>query len=197
MSTIEADALPQPADAAPFHPWRRWLARMVDTTLFGTFGIFVVGTLCDMAAPEWYARFAGSMSHGPLAGIYVGMVSFVAAIPIIACLLSLSGTPGKWLCGIKVVRVADGERPTMRESIIREVMVWVRGLGIGFPVVTLILQLLSHADLKDFGETVWDRHLKLRVQYAPMGWPGMLKLAFAILALVTYRLWGAILLLLQ
>jgi len=170
---------------------------MVDTSVFGTFGIFVVGTLCDMAAPEWYARFAGSMSHGPLAGIYVGMVSFVAAIPIIACLLSLAGTPGKWLCGIKVVRVADGERPTMRESIIREVMVWVRGLGIGFPVVTLVLQLLSHADLKDFGETVWDRHLKLRVQYAPMGWPGMLKLAFAILALVTYRLWGAILLLLQ
>ena len=125
MSTIEADALPQPADAAPFHPWRRWLARMVDTTLFGTFGIFVVGTLCDMAAPAWYARFAGSiLSHGPLAGIYFGMVSFVAAIPIIACLLSLSGTPGKWLCGIKVVRVADGERPTMRESIIREVMRW-------------------------------------------------------------------------
>ena len=170
----------RPGMRVPTHPWRRWFARMVDVTALGFVATMLLTFLLAMAAPEWLDRRLDAIdSLGRLSNVVYGIVGLAIAWPLIACLLTLCGTPGKWLCGIKVVRIADGERPTLGESLRREAMVWSLGIALGIPLLSLLTQVRAHTYLEEHGQAAWDRRLGLRVEHAPMTRFGWVKLVFA------------------
>jgi uncharacterized RDD family membrane protein YckC len=169
-----------PGMQVPTHPWRRWFARMIDVTAVAFVVIALLSFVLAVVAPEWLdGRLAALDSLGLYTNVAYGLIAFAIAWPVIACLLTLCGTPGKWLCGIKVVRIADGERPTLGESLLREAMVWSRGLALGIPLLSLLTQLRAHTYLEEHGHAAWDRRLGLRVEHAPMTSFGWVKLVFA------------------
>ena len=163
---------PQDIAAAPVaadpRPWPRYFARMIDVLLFGMIGIVVFGVVLllatDMGEDTMLAATDG------IGGMLLSnMLMFLLALLPIACLLAFAQTPGKWLFGIRV-RNADGSRMRLWTSLKREAWVLVRGIGLGFPVVTLFTQISSFTDLKEDGITAWDRKLGCHVQHAPATW---------------------------
>ena len=192
MSTIDGDAVLEQAPATKVpevHAWRRWFARLIDIYVLSLIVGGLVGIVAVLAAPDQADQFF-AMFDKPSAWVRVAdlMLTNLLVLPLIACLLTLFGTPGKWICGIKVVRIADGERPTLREAFSREFMVWWRGLGLCIPLVALFTMLRSHAYLNDHGETPWDRKLQLRVEFAPVNAWGIVKLFIGVAVVVLVRM---------
>jgi hypothetical protein len=72
-------------------------------------------------------------------------------------LLSTIGTtPGKWLFKIRLIP-PSGERPKYSTALSRSLKVWWRGLGMGFPFVSLITMTIAYEKLKKNGITTWDK----------------------------------------
>lgn len=174
-------------------PWRRWVAHMFDIYLAGFPVMMVAMVAWALIAPDSALTFFDRMETGGMGvGLVAGMALLALSVPMLVILLAFTGTPGKWLCGIKVVRIADGKRPTLREACLRELLVWSRGLGLGVPLVSLGTQLLAYSDLESEGTSAWDRKLGLRVEMAPLGFGGYLKFAIAILSVVALRVFDII-----
>jgi uncharacterized RDD family membrane protein YckC len=143
-------------------PWRRWLARWFDIWIFALVFAVVAFSALEITSP----RLADALfeTNDALFGLFV----VAALIPIEALLLSSHGTtPGKWIFGIRVMPV-EGGRPTYATALRRAMLVWWRGLAIGFPIVTLFTQAHAYSKLKGDGETTWDRDTGLRVLHRPM-----------------------------
>ena len=85
------------------------------------------------------------------------------------CMLSLWGTtPGKALLNIRLRRI-DGTKLTCLESLSRSFNVWLRGLGCGLLIVTLITDLIAHNRLTKDGITSWDKSGEFRVCHMRVG----------------------------
>ena len=140
-------------------PWVRCWARYVDIGL----AYFVIEHGVGLAFPELEGP-----THGRLE-MLLGMGAVLAWMLVEAGLLSLFGsTPGKWLLNVSV-RKSDGTRPTCSQAFERCFLVWWRGLGIGFPVVTLITQMVAYGKLMGDGITTWDRDAGFRVRHRKVG----------------------------
>jgi hypothetical protein len=85
-------------------------------------------------------------------------------LPLEAIALGLFGrTPGKALLGLEVRR-RDGGRPGLLTGVRRAREVFVRGLGLGIPLVNLIAIVASGARLINKGATSWDERLGLETR---------------------------------
>jgi len=72
-------------------------------------------------------------------------------------LLSTIGTtPGKWLLKTKILP-PPGTQMNFSAAFARSFKVWWRGLGIGFPIASLVTLILAHNSLTKNGITSWDR----------------------------------------
>ena len=146
---------PLPAPVEPPHPWLRFIARSVDTSVF-LFTLTVGGIIA----------FRNQDSLWPMLLIFCSMVFWVV---FEAMLLSVFGTtPAKALLGMRV-ESASGEKPTFQQALIRCAMVWVMGQGLGLPLISLIAQIASYLRLTAEGKTAWDERTKLRVRHTPCG----------------------------
>lgn len=131
-------------------PWLRFFARCIDVLIFS----FVFGIVCSITIPELFEVNQG------LLGVIITF-AFVFAEPL---LFSMWGTtPGKWLLMIEV-RNLDGTNMTYSQAFERAFHVWIRGLGLGIPIVTLFTELNSYNKLKNEGVTSWDKD-KFSVTY--------------------------------
>jgi hypothetical protein len=84
-------------------------------------------------------------------------------------MLSLWGTtPGKALLNIRLRRI-DDTKMTCVESLSRSFNVWLRGLGCGLLIVTLITDLAAHNRLTKDGITSWDKSGGFRVSHMRVG----------------------------
>lgn len=132
----------------PFHPWRRFFARMFDYAwiilLFNI--LFSVILRIRPFANSWL-------------DILLGFATPVLAIPIFAVMIHLWGTtPGKWLWGLSVVS-ENGNKMDFSAAKDREVDVFVRGYGLGLPVFRIVRLIMSYnfyrnqtPDLDDYVE---------------------------------------------
>jgi uncharacterized RDD family membrane protein YckC len=155
------------SDMAP-HPWRRYFARFVDNLLLGGLVWLVVGTLAYILAPATTEQ-ALAVLEAPGGALLDGMLTLIAALPVIALVVGLTGvSPGKWIFG---VRVTDPEgRPIgVRAAFKRELKVWVFGLGGGLPLVSLWPLIGSYSRLTDTGTTHWDAGQPRVVSHRPEG----------------------------
>lgn len=139
--TPEATSVGQPmAD-----PWFRFLARAVDLTIYFSFFAFLIGF------PARNVGFFEIMLFSMLATLGF---CFVEAI-----VLGIFGTTiGKWVFSIMIV-----PRLTWTQVWDRAFSVWVRGIGLGIPFVSLFTLAMSHQDVISNGVTAWDRDYHSRV----------------------------------
>jgi uncharacterized RDD family membrane protein YckC len=124
-------------------PWPRFFARCIDIMLFA----ILIGIILGIFSPGLLEI------NDTILGILLTL-AFVFAEPL---MFSTWGTtPGKWLLTIKV-RNLDGTRMTYSKALDRSLLVWIKGLGLGIPIVTLFTQLYSYNTLKKKGVASWDK----------------------------------------
>ena len=129
------------------HPWRRFFARFVDVSFFSIVLAFVVGALF----PESVEGFV-KMFENP---IIASFIVYLAWMPVEAVFLSSLGTtPAKWLFGIRVIS-NRGKLP-FDDAAKRTILVWIKGLGFGLPLVSLLTMLYAYRRLTKTGTTLWD-----------------------------------------
>jgi RDD family len=109
-------------------------------------------------------------------------------LPIEALFLwGLGTTPGKWVFGIKVRTQAGG---TLRYwiALTRAFLVFIKGLGLTIPLVSLITLIVSYDRLIKTGSTSWDKDLGTTVSYEKMT---DARLVFCVLAVIVWALYAA------
>jgi len=145
----------QPVASRP-RPWVRWWARILDVYLaFLVIGL-AIGCINTNAFESINSQLLG------MAFIFVWMF-------IEACLLSTLGTtPGKWLFKTKI-STSSGDKLVFSTALSRSFNVWLRGLGMGVPIVTIIIQIGAYINLKKNGVTTWDRDDGLVVVHERIG----------------------------
>ena len=98
-----------------------------------------------------------------------GLVAVFAWVFIESLLLSTTGTtPGKWIFKIRLIPPSGG-KPNYSTALSRSFKVWWRGLGIGFPLASLITLIIAHGKLTKNGITTWDKDEGFSVAHERIG----------------------------
>lgn len=148
----------------PVTPWRRYGARILDLSLNGVLGWFIIGTAFYQLAPVSADRFFTTMN--PVMDI---MLTVIVGIVITGILIGFSGSSiGKWVFGIRVTDT-DGRPIGVVAGIIRDLSVWIKGLGFGLPIISLITMYLGYQRLNEKGATSWDESGGYLVAHRPSG----------------------------
>jgi uncharacterized RDD family membrane protein YckC len=138
------------------HPWRRYFARSLDMTLFGLVMMALLGAVIALVSAEAVEPFV-ALLDGMFGRYLIGPVLIVTlSVPLIALSIGLTGgTPGKWLFGVRVA--SDRGRPIgVAAAFVREVRAVLFGLGLGLPIISLILAWQAQEQLTEQGATNWD-----------------------------------------
>lgn len=189
-TTIQPDAGPaiDRWDTEP-RPWRRFLARLFDNAVIGTVLWFLIGFAAyaiSIEAGDGVVAFTSSFYWRLLDGT----VSLALMIPIQAAMIGLTGgSPGKWLCGIRV-RNHDGTRLGFGAALYREVKVWLIGFGAGLPLISLFALVEAHNAVKDSGTAHWDDDNDTVVAGLPAKGGRQVLIALAIVLVVLVSGWG-------
>lgn len=115
-------------------PWPRFWARAIDIWLLAPLIAFAIGIFTAIYSSTVYVELMAMNST----------VLGIALLPLVGIVLALlmaviGTTPGKAVLGIRVTSIADGNKFLF--YLIRELKVWVFGLGFGIPIVALVTQI--------------------------------------------------------
>lgn len=142
--------------SAPVHPWRRFAARFFDINLVGTLIIFASSVfITGVFGPTVNTAIFGSelMTNQLLSGI---VTVAICVVPLAFVTGALGTTPGKFLFGVRVLNPA-GRPLGFKGALQREIEVWTEGLGLGVPIVILVMMAKSRGQLLKAGHSNWDR----------------------------------------
>ncbi len=154
-------------DLPKAHPWLRYWARSVDYSVAALLSVLMLAALGNAAA------FASALL----------LLVMVAWFPVEAVLLTTLGTtPGKALFAMSV-RSTDGRLLDFTAALRRSFGVWLMGLGLGIPLVSLITMLVAHDRLVNTRTTRWDEKAGSVVVHGALG-PG--RVLLMILAVVGF-----------
>jgi uncharacterized RDD family membrane protein YckC len=150
-----------PSEKPVTRRWVRFWARTFDMDLF----FFTIGIVSAFINPHFFSRF-NQMA--------VGLVLIFSWVFVEAWLLStFQTTPGKWLFKTKIA-LASGEPITYSKALARSFMVWWRGMGFGFPIVTTITLIISSIVITRNGITPWDEQEGFVITHEKIGVPRVL-----------------------
>jgi uncharacterized RDD family membrane protein YckC len=139
-------------------PGRRFGARLVDTIIYLTVASVIVG----IVLPDLATRMPTDPAK---MNPFINVPVTLALALIDGLVFHLWGTtPGKALFGIRVT-TEEGGRLSMSQSFARALQVWVLGLGLGIPLLSLLVPLVSFFHLRGGNPTFWDKAMRLRVEY--------------------------------
>ncbi len=140
----------------PPTPWRRYGARILDTSFNGLFGIILFSIGFFAIAPDSADSFFSIFESG-LGRIADVVLTTVLASIIGGAMIGVSGfTLGKLIFGVKITR-ADGKKLGLVAGWTRDFSVLLRGMGLGIPIIALFTMWFSFKTLTDTGSTNWDR----------------------------------------
>lgn len=178
LATISRPQLAVPADAPVLHvyadgwqdirahPWRRCFARSFDTLALGLLLWFSIGIVVGTVSPPLYSALVAPVSSKALLS---GILTSLFLMPMLAIWIGLCGTtPGKWLFGIRVLR-ADGYALGFADALRREGRVFVLGMGLCVPLISMMTQLFALVKLINAGKTSWDLKAGWVVTHRPTG----------------------------
>jgi hypothetical protein len=138
-------------------PWLRLWARLVD---YGLWGMILAAALRGMLALGWIEPGSVAILAHPLLAPTLITATW---IPVEAALqVYLHTTPGKWLFaiylqyGVSNVYASDDTRTRWRTCGRRALEVWLKGIALGLPVVSLAAMSLAKETLLKKHETSWD-----------------------------------------
>lgn len=161
------------------HPWRRYIAKVVDIATSGLATFFVVVFVIAMISHPLASRVV-HLAQVPLVS---GLLLTLVWIPIeVMCLSVFGTTPARWVFGIRVRRV-DGGLPSANQAFRRTLWLVAQGMGLSLPILGLICPALSYRLLTEEGHTPWDEGQGLVVTHAVWG-PGRAFVATAVTILV-------------
>ena len=151
--TSEAAAveLPIVSSGPQVRPWIRYWARTFDTVVF----VIVFGFTLGFLLPQILEIHDTVFNMIALAAM-----AFYEA----ACLSIFSTTPGKALFRIRICR-RDGTPPSFGMALLRSFRVFIKGVGLGIPLIALITQIVGYQTLNRDGITSWDKQADLIVTH--------------------------------
>ena len=152
-------------------PWVRYWARMMDFFVFSILVGAVIGFIYP-AAMEINDTIFGMI----LLAVYV----FVEPL----MLASWGTTPGKALLRVRLRR-SDGKKLSYNDGLVRSLKVWIKGYGLGIPVVSLITLITAYHKLTENGITSWDSEGDFIVRHKRIG---VLRGTVAVLIFVFFSL---------
>lgn len=156
---------------APPHPWRRCLARMIDHYSLGLLGYVVLMVPIYAASSDIKATQAVLSND-----FFAAIAATLLTVPLCTLFIALSGTsPGKWCAGIRVL-ARDGGRIGPGAALRRELRVWVKGMGLGIPLVSLITMAVAYQTLSSERRMDWDEDAGAVVHYRDAGAVTLLRL---------------------
>jgi len=136
------------------HPWTRYWARYIDIIAFSlVFGIFL-------------AIFKPSVLESSSAFLTI-LILFVWIFVESALLSTCGTTPGKWL--LKINLSGRSGRLDFSSALNRSFAVWLKGLGLGIPIVSLFTLVSSYNHLNREGVTTWDKDGCITVTHDKIG----------------------------
>lgn len=151
------------SDLSP-HPIRRWVARYFDG--YVTVGAFAAALASPVALSDLEERAAAPLVAAMMVCLIGPVRGLVGAVLNAGLLRWTSTTPGKWLCGIRIVR-KDGKPLTFGVALKRELDVFTVGCGLYLPLVAVITQVLGFRSLDKNGKTSWDESHELMAVQRP------------------------------
>ena len=171
-------------------PWRRFLARRLDTLLYGLPWLAIqLYLLHDYQtadpAPELYpAAFFSPILFCLilLPGILAQMFVAIFLEPAFLCILG--GTPGKLIMGLEV-RNGEGGRLTWDQARTRTIKVLFQGEGFNLPIYSLWRNYRSYRACKDGQILPWDEDLCYTARPKGLVWRIPLLAAAAALVLLS------------
>ena len=138
-------------------PWVRYWARTIDLMLFSV----LVGVLLALVYPAALEINALALAV-TIVFLYVFIEPFM--------LSSWGTTPGKALLNIRLRRI-DGTRLNYIDALSRSFNVWIRGCGLGLPIVGILTHITGYTKLSKYGITSWDKDGAFRIDHKILG-PG-------------------------
>ena len=145
-------------------PWRRYGARSIDLLSNGLIGGVLLGAIFYAVAPLTADRFFTNLN--PLLDMLI--TAFTGCL-ITGAIIGFSGTSvGKWIFGIKVTN-PNGKPIGVLNGIKRDLGVYVKGLAMGIPFLTLITLIIAYTNLNKDGTTSWDKNGGYVVSHRPNG----------------------------
>lgn len=149
----------QAAEGNQIRPWVRYWARMMDILVFS----LPMGVVLAVLWPELLA------STDPASEWVLGLIIFLAWAFVEPLCLSVFGTtPGKALFRI-TLRLRSGQQLEYSTALRRSLKVWLKGMGMGLPLVGLITVIVAYNKLKRLGSTSWDAEGGFDVLHRPVG----------------------------
>lgn len=139
--------------------WRRFFARSLD---YSCGNLVVIGILGLVALVGRWNLDAHATVIYPMV---LSMIPALVWMPIeVGIAKSFGSTPGKKLFGLRLI--CDSQHP---EHGKRALMVWVRGMGLGLPIVSWITAAVEYSRLKKTALTSWDKDYGFTVEAESMG----------------------------
>ncbi len=161
----------------PYHPVRRFLARMTDYALVKVLVIFLLVVVLRIR---------------PLGSFWSNALTFVIPffmVRVEAIMLHWWGTtPGKWLYGLSV-RTENGDTLSYYDALEREKLVLQEGFGYGIPLWSVYRLYKSYMYYGDV-DLDWDRESEY--QYHRWGVKKISVLVVAIILIVGMNLWSSL-----
>jgi len=143
-------------------PWLRFLARKIDMLLYAVIAFFPLGVMLFLIG---FLGFDDGDMEGVAFDVFFGFVFLIVMITIEAKVLShWQNTPGKKLMGMVLVK-QDGERMGFGDAFERTARMWLGGLGLGLPFISLLTQIYAYSNLKEEGSTSWDKTCKIDISH--------------------------------
>ncbi|WHY84122.1 RDD family protein [Neobacillus novalis] len=145
-----------PSGYSKARPWIRYWARTIDMIIFGMAMAIVVSIL----SPSFMEDSIGTFFS------FFAMLIWLFVEPL---MLTLFGnTLGKAVLNIKI-SMADGRKITYQTALKRTFSVWLKGLGLGIPIASLICLALSIDHLNKNNVTKWDKEYGFVVTHGKVG----------------------------
>jgi len=130
-------------------PWSRFWARFLDTNIWA----IPAAILLYILLPRGVWNFLRLESAEYLQ--YLASIPFIVLFDAI-CMSIFGQSPGKAILGIRLTN-QDGTRLTFFEVVKRDFSLFLRGFGLGIPIVALITLIWSFVKVNGRDQAGWDR----------------------------------------
>ncbi len=148
-------------DAGP-HPWRRYFARLLDIVLGGGAMWLIVGLILSAIDQDGSKAFLDYINKSESRIISSLLTIFLSIFPSALFVGLTRSSPGKLIFGIRVS--AEDDAPIgLAIALHREFLIWIKGWGLGLPIVSLFTLINAFKGLKRDGTTSWDADLNIKV----------------------------------
>jgi uncharacterized RDD family membrane protein YckC len=126
-------------------PWKRFIARMIDYVIY-IFSLMLIHDFVNIYIMHIKLKLPALIFYASL-----WLWIFIEAI-----LLSVFGTtPGKWLLNI-FIKDVNNDRMRFDNALIRSLNVFIKGFGMGIPIINFFAIIISYNHLLRDGKSSWD-----------------------------------------